>query len=133
MVVNVAEPLTIPPVVVSNAAGPDAHTVADDGVTVTAPGILNEFTVDVTTLVQVPLEYVYEIMVDPSLTGVTTPVVPMVATAGVDELHEPPEVAFVKVIVVPLHTDPDPDIADTIGSALIVIAFTAKPVQLPLV
>jgi hypothetical protein len=54
--VNDEDPLIIPPVAVSNAAGPDEQTVADDGVTVTAPGVLKEFIVVVITLVHTPFE-----------------------------------------------------------------------------
>ena len=68
----------------------------------------------------------------PTLTGVTIPVEPIVATDGVPELHTPPEVPSVRVIVEPLQTVPGPDIAATAGNALTVINFIPKPVQEPL-
>ena len=42
---------------------------------------------------------------------VTIPVLPIVATDGVPELHVPPGVASVNVIVEPWHTEDSPPIA----------------------
>ena len=69
----------------------------------------------------------------PTLTGLTTPEVLIVAAAVFEEVQVPPAVASVRVMVEPLHTVPGPAIAAVTGSAFTVIAFEPEPEQSPLV
>jgi hypothetical protein len=81
------------------------------------------FTVTVVVAVVVQpfaLVTVYEIVVLPAATPVTTPVAFTVAVAVLAVDHTPPVVAFAKAVVAPAHTVVVPVIAATTGALLIV-------------
>ena len=65
----------------------------------------------------------------PADRAVTTPVVPMVATAAVPLVHTPPEVALVKLVVEPTQALVLPLIAATTGSAFTVIVVLSEVTQ----
>ena len=69
-----------------------------------------------------PLAFVttYLIVVLPALTGVRTPLLLMVATLVVVELHTPPTVALLKVLVLPIQTLVAPVMAATVGKGFMV-------------
>ena len=50
------------------------------------------------------------------------------ATVGVPDVQVPPDVASVRVMVEPTHTDDDPEIADTIGRAFTVTVLVTVEV-----
>jgi hypothetical protein len=62
---------------------------------------------------------VYEIVTVPADTPVTTPVVPTVAIAVLEEDHVPPEVESVNVVVEPVQILLGPKIALTTGGLLV--------------
>jgi hypothetical protein len=57
---------------------------------------------------------------------------PIVATPGALEIHVPPVVPSVNVIVDPLQMDDDPLIEATLGNGLTVIIFVPVPEHKPL-
>ena len=61
----------------------------------------------------------------PEETPVTTPVLPTVATAVLDDDHTPPPEGSVRVIVLPAQTDDVPVIEPAIGSGLTVTTCVA--------
>src|SRR6478735_8337928 len=71
-------------------------------------------------------------MLVPAVTPVTTPLLSIVATAGVELDHTPDAVASLSVVVNPAHTLVVPLIAATTGIALTVIVVVLVPTQ-PLV
>ena len=90
------------------------------------------FTVTVAVAVVVhpfALVTVYEIVVLPAATPVTTPVALTVAVAVLAVDHTPPVVAFAKAVVAPAHTDVVPVIAATTGALLIVTVVVTALVQ----
>ena len=52
-----------------------------------------------------------------------------VATAGVADVHVPPDVVFVKVVVEPIHALVVPPIAANTGKALIVTVVVTELIQ----
>jgi hypothetical protein len=68
-------------------------------------------------------------IVPPTATPVTMPVVlPMVAVAVLLLLHVPPDVASVKVIVNPWHTDTGPTIgAGELDTVTVVVTLQPEP------
>src|SRR6478735_2592130 len=90
----------------------------------------------VTVVVDVPTQpfvvTVYEMMLVPAVTPVTTPLLSIVATDSLLLLHTPLAVASLKVVVNPAHTLVVPLIAATTGIALTVIVVVLVPTQ-PLV
>jgi hypothetical protein len=50
-------------------------------------------------------------VVVPEVRPVTTPVLDIVATVGAEEVHAPPVVSLVNVVVAPAHTEEAPAIA----------------------
>ena len=70
---------------------------------------------------QVPAVTVYEMVTPPWAIPVTTPAPFTVAFVGSLEVHVPPGVAFVRVIVLPAQTFVGPAMADTKGVGLTVI------------
>ena len=85
------------------------------------------FTVIIVEVAQ-PVPIIYEIIVVPIETPVTIPVTEPIAALPGDELaHEPPEIAFVKVIAEETHTEETPVMGN--GAGLIVsIAVAIHPV-----
>src|SRR6478735_8229669 len=90
----------------------------------------------VTVVVDVPTQpfvvTVYEMMLVPAVTPLTTPLLSIVATDSLLLLHTPLAVASLKVVVNPAHTLVVPLIAATTGIALTVIVVVLVPTQ-PLV
>ena len=72
-------------------------------------------------------------VVEPSATPVTIPVVPMVAASVLVLLHVPPEVVLVSVIVLPAQTDEAPPIVPTPTAGLMVSACVVEARPQPLV
>jgi hypothetical protein len=69
----------------------------------------------------------------PALTPVTVPVMVLtVATAVADEVHTPPEVVLVNVVVEPIHAFIVPPIAASVGNAFTLTVACALEVH-PLV
>ena len=69
-------------------------------------------------------------VVVPAVTPVTIPVVPIVATAVAELLHNPPVVASVRVVVLPTHTDFVPPIAAGAEGKAFTVAVTFSLVAL---
>jgi hypothetical protein len=76
--------------------------------------------VDTESLQPLPFVTTYFMVVVPALTGVTIPLLFIVATLVVVELHTPPLVASLKVVVLPIQTEVVPVMAATVGKAFIV-------------
>ena len=70
---------------------------------------------------------VYDIVVVPKATPVTTPVAEMVAAAVLLLVHAPPAVVFARVIVVPGQTVDGPVIAAGIGLTLTMVVAVQVP------
>jgi hypothetical protein len=64
---------------------------------------------------------VYEIVVVPAVTPVTTPLPSTVAVPVVLLIHEPPAVVLERVVVVPAHTLVVPIMAGTAGFTVIIL------------
>ena len=100
-----------------------------------AASVGNAFTLTVACALDTQLFVVtvYVIVAVPAATPVTTPVLEFtVATAVFDDVHTPPAVALVNVVVEPAHTSVVPLIAATTGIALIVtVVFTVEVQPLP--
>ena len=71
------------------------------------------------------------IVVLPAATPDTAPVIVFtVATAVVEEVHTPPDVVFVKIVLDPIHALAVPPIAASVGNALtltVACAFATHP------
>jgi hypothetical protein len=72
-----------------------------------------------------PPDTVYDMIVAPEETPVTTPVGLTVATPGMAELHTPPVTVFAKGIVEPGHVAAPPVIVPALGATFTVITFVA--------
>ena len=109
----------------------DVPSLTTEADAVNAPGCAaSGFTViNALTLLEqpLPLVTVYEIVVVPAETPVTTPVFEMVATAGAELLQTPAAVASVRAVVFPTQTLFVPPIAaGAAGSALTVKTLVAE-------
>jgi len=98
--------------------------VTDDGKVAVAFTVIL-FVTDCEQLLAFVTEYV--IVTEPAETPDTTPEEFTVAMPVFDELHVPPDVLFVSVVVFPTQTLPEPDIAATDGKLLTVTVTDAQP------
>jgi hypothetical protein len=60
-------------------------------------------------------------VVVPADIALITPVLPIVATPVLVLLQEPPEVVLVRVILLPAHTNDEPEITLTVGEVVMLI------------
>lgn len=97
---------------------------------VIVPGSVDGLTVTFTVALVLPHPFVtvYEIVVVPVATPLTTPELLTVATDGVTLVHAPPDVLLARVTVAPWQTVVLPVIALTVGKSETVTTFVARHV-----
>jgi hypothetical protein len=115
---------TPPPTDAVYVAGVPMHTVAAP---VTVPALGAGFTLSSKVVAAVPqvLVMVYDMMVVPPATPVTTPVPDTVAAVGLVLLHTPPAVAFDRAVNVPAHIVPGPMMVPAFGERFTVTVCIA--------
>ena len=114
-----------PPATLLNVVVPEGQVVA---VPVMVPAFGEGLTVTIVVVAAVPQAFVtvYDIVVVPVATPVTMPLrEPIVAVAGVTDVHTPPPVALLRVVVAEGHTVAVPVIVPADGSALTVVILVA--------
>ena len=111
--------LHVPPVTTSLSA--DVNPLQTARLPAMAAG--RGFTVTIANVPQ-PVAGKYEMVATPAATPVTTPLTATVAIPGVTELHVPPEITSVKIVVVPGQTSSVPVIAGGRGFTVTTALFT---------
>jgi len=120
--------LQVPPPVASVSVVDEPMHTAVAPLMLPATGAGDTFTTSVTVAVPQLLVTVYDIVVKPDETPVTTPVALMVAAAGLLLLHTPPDTASVRVMFRPMHTLAGPLMVPPTGEGFTVTALVAVAV-----